>query len=310
MSMDERSATMFSSNAHGDQSYPAVVTKTDDPERRGRLKVTCSALLGDENREYQAWVEPDLPWGWFLIPDVGQQVTLTISLGSSGDVFSGQSSIASSRPRWSGGHFTTSGPESALVKDPTPVGGEFTATNYGKRRGFKTPRGHVFMFDDSTGFEQITLSWAGGTLVNPKAAFLAIDPDGSFVVQDSGGSVLYMNAGGDSTLINKHGGYLLMNDQGISLVDQNNNALIMNAQGISMVSGGPIAFAGTDHVFQSGLHFIDNGITVNVGGIAASFHPLTVSGIAMLVTTAGALAVPGDPTWDAHLAAFGITAGL
>lgn len=301
---------MFSSNAHGDQSFPAVVTKTDDPESRGRLKVACSALLGDETREFPAWVEPDLPWGWFLIPNVGQQVTLTISLGSGSDLFSGQSAIASSRPRWSGSHFTTSGPEADTVNDPSPVGSEFTAKNYGQRRGFKTPRGHVFLFDDTSGGEQITLSWAGGTPVNPKAALLSIDHDGSFVIQDAGGSVLYLNASGDSTLINKHGSYLLMDGAGISLVDQNNNAMIMNSDGISFVSAKPISFAGTDHIFQSGLHFVDNGITVNVGGIAASFHPLTVAGIAMTVTATGAVAIPGDPTWLEHLIAFNATATL
>lgn len=318
---------MFSKGSHGDQSFPAVVTKNDDPERRGRLKVTCSALLGDETREFPAWVEPDLPWGWFLIPDVGQQVTLTISLGSSADTFSGQSQIAGARPRWSGSYFTaspvpvaqgqglppapSSAPLDAPIKDPSPVGSEFTAANYGKRRGFKTPRGHVFLFDDTQGQEKIILSWTGGSPVEPKTALLMLDSEGSFVVQDSGGSTIYMDGkSGNSSIVNQAGCYFMMGNDGISLVDQNNNALLMNDQGISFVSNKPISFAGSDHVFQSGLHFIEDGLTVNVGGIAASFHPATVAGIAMTATATAAVAIPGDPTWLDHLIAFNVTASL
>ena len=295
---------MFS-NAHGDQTFTAVVTNVEDPEQRGRLKVTCSALLGDESQELPGWVEPELQVGWFWIPNVGQQVTLTTALGASSDLYSGQSSIASANLRWDAARYTEDGAEGG-----NPVGSEFK-TNYGNRRGFKTPRGHVFFFDDKKGDEQITISWAGGTDAQPKTALMSLDSDGSFVVQDSGGSVLYMNGkDGETTLLNQGGSYIMMNGDGLSLVDNNNNALIMNSAGISVVSSGPVNFAGSDHVFSNGLHFLDNGLTVNVGGVIAAFHPATVAGIAMTATTLAAVAVPGDPTWNDHLLSLNVTAAL
>lgn len=296
---------MFSRNTQGDQSYSATVTNTDDPDRRGRLKVTCSALLGDESREFPGWVDPELPWGWFLIPNVGQQVTLTIAGGSSSDIYSGQSTIASGKLRWSASIYTN-----ADAEDANPVGDEFKV-NYGQRRGFKTPRGHVFLFDDTKGKEQITMSWSGGTPTQPKSALMSMDSSGSFIVQDAGGSVFYMNStDGETSLINQGGGYMILNGDGISLVDPNNNALIMNSDGISLVSNSPINFAGSDHVFSNGLHFLDNGQNVNVGGIASSFHPATAAGIAMLAITNANVAIPGDPTWLEQYNALIVTALL
>src|SRR5690606_954594 len=105
----------------GERTAPARVTNNDDPDRRGRIKITCSALLGDESRELPGWIETALPWGWFVIPDVGQQVTVSYTLGTSNDTFAGQSSISSSNVRWHGAtHFTDE-----LAADPNVIGDEF-----------------------------------------------------------------------------------------------------------------------------------------------------------------------------------------
>jgi hypothetical protein len=240
--------------------------------------------------------------GWFLIPDVGRQVAISISGGSHNDLIAGQSSI-SSGATWDAELYTTE-------EGDSPVPPEFK-TNYGKRRGFKTPAGHVFLFDDTAGQEQVTLSWAGGTKAEPKTALISLDKSGSFIAQDSTGSVIYLNgSNGETSIVNGSGAYMTMSDDGIALVDTNNNAIVMNSAGISLVSSGPITFAGSDHVFQSGLHFVDNGLTVNVGGIASSFHPATANGIAMTSTTSLNLAIPGEPTWTDQLVALNVTAAL
>lgn len=293
---------MFQTTPKGTETYVGTVTNTDDPEKRGRILVTCPALLGDDTRELPGWVEPALPMGWFLIPDVGRQVAISISGGSENDLIAGQSSI-SSGASWNAELYTTEQGD-----NPTPD--EFK-TNYGKRRGFKTPRGHVFFFDDSAGKEQVTLSWVGGTKAEPKNALISLDKAGSFVAQDSAGSVIYLNgSNGETSVVNSSGAYLTMSDDGIALVDTNNNAIVMNSSGISLVSAGPITFAGSDHIFQNGLHFADDGLTVNVGGIVSSFHPATVNGVAMTTTTTANVAVPGEPTWLDQLVALNVTALL
>ena len=300
---------MFNTARTGDETYTGTVTSVDDPEKRGRVRVTCYALLGDETMELPTWVESNVPMGWFLIPEVGRQVTISISSGSSTDLFAGQSSINSAAPRWTGVVYSTG-------EGDSPVANEFVTTNYGKRRGFKTPRGHVFLFDDTQGEEQVTISWSGGTKAEPKTSLLSLNGEGSFVAQDAQGSVFYMNGGnGETSIVNQSGAYMILSGDGISLVDSHSNGIVMNDSGINFMSQGPIGFAGTDHTFSNGLHFVDEAIPnapvgVNVGGLAASLHALTTSGIAMTSTTALNVAVLGVSTWQAQLAALNITAAL
>jgi hypothetical protein len=280
---------MFNTKETGDRSAVATVTNNNDPEKRGRIKVTCIALGGDGSSELPMWVETALPWGWFAIPDVDQQVTVYWSLGSSRDLYPGQSSVSSLNVRWGGGtNFTA-----ANATNPTPIGEEFTERNYGKRRGFKTPNGHVMLFDDTPGDQQIRVTWAGGSKSNPKTAYWAIDKDGSFIIQDAGGSLLLLNAEGEASLIHPSGNRLTLTEDGISLVDKHNNAIVMNADGISIMSQGPIVLHGSDTVVRNALHFIDaTQITTNMSGIAAITNSLTPAGLALQATVAGA--VPAD----------------
>ena len=287
---------MFQTTQTGTKKFTATVTNVDDPEKRGRIKVTCPALLGDDTTEFKSWVEPEIPMGWFLIPEVGRQVTISISSGSNNDTVSGQSMITAGAS-WSAEIYTDDD-----GSNPAPQ--EFTAQNYSKRRGFKTPAGHVFLFDDTKAQEQVTLSWSGGSKSQPKTSFLSLDKSGSIVAQDASGSLLYLNGGnGESSLVNKSGAYLTLGENGISMVDTHGNAFVTGADGISLVSNGPIGFAGSDHVFQSGLHFVDGALTVNVGGLASSFHPATTNGVAFGIVTNASVAIPGDPTFLDHLLA-------
>lgn len=301
---------MFSGNASGAQRAIAVVSNNIDPLRQGRIKVTCSALLGDESSELPGWIEPALPWGWFIVPDVGQQVTILFTEETSSDVFRGESSITHPNIQWEGAtHFT--GP---LAVDGNPIGSEFTIKNYTKRRGFKTPAGHVLLFDDSQHGREVRMSWSGGTPATPKSAFWSFDNKGSFAVQDAGGNVFYMNAKktgsltGEVSMIHKSGNRISIDDDGISMVDKHGNAIVMNAAGISIVSQGPINVMGSDMIVQNGLHFSGpDGIPCNVGGVVNALHPLTAAN-APLKPLALVGSLPADGT--AVAAALGAVAAL
>ena len=211
-----------------EREYIATVSKIDDPDKRGRIKVTCYGLLGDEQQELPGWIEPALLWGWFAVPDVGQQVTVIATLGTETDLYQHQSSISSINVRWRGG--TVFGGEE--TDDPHAIGEEFTEKNYGKRRGFKTPNGHVLLFDDTEADQQIQMTWSGGPEDDRKTAFWSFDKEGSLICQDAGGSIFYMNGGnGEITLMNQHQHRLVLSEDGISMVDNNGNAFIMNADG-------------------------------------------------------------------------------
>ena len=58
------------------QTFDATVTNIEDPEKRGRIEVSCAGLLGDEDSTLPMWVEPNTDWGWFYVPDVGELVEI------------------------------------------------------------------------------------------------------------------------------------------------------------------------------------------------------------------------------------------
>ena len=152
--------------------YNAKVTSADDPDQRGRIMVTCPDLLADtdENSVLPMWVEPAHDWGVFTIPNVDEQVEIEVVEHGSHDEISGQSSLEGLDVRWRGKrHYSTE------ATPPTPIHDDFK-TNYGKRRGFATPFGHVLVFDDTEGSPEINLAWTGS---DGKRSKLIIDKDGT-----------------------------------------------------------------------------------------------------------------------------------
>jgi hypothetical protein len=132
------------------ERYEAVVVANDDPEKRGRIRVACAGLVGDEDAALPFWVEPLFDWGLFVVPDVKESVEIEVDVASDTDESYQQTSLEALNPRWrTKRHYT----------DAFPVHEDFTSKNYGKRRGFVTPRGHTMVFDDAEGSEAITLTW-------------------------------------------------------------------------------------------------------------------------------------------------------
>ena len=165
-------------------TYPPTVTFNQDPDKRGVIRVACVALMGDEDVEIPTDVEPVHDWGWFFVPDVGEIVEIECVEGSSEGEQMGQASIDNLDLKWrSARHYGNDEGET-----PTPINPAFTSKNYGKRRGFATPAGHVFMFDDTEGAEEITLSWKDGS------ALLTFDSNGTVTLQNKAGATVVMDS--------------------------------------------------------------------------------------------------------------------
>lgn len=167
--------------------YPAVVTFNQDPDKRGVIRVACAAIMGDEDTEVPVDVEPAHDWGWFYVPDIGEVVEVEVMEHSAEDEHPGQASIAHLDIKWRSARFfgNTEG------ATPTPVNTAFTEEHYGKRRGFATPAGHVLMFDDADGGEEIRLWWKDG------GASVVIDKDGTITLTNKSGATFTMDATAD-----------------------------------------------------------------------------------------------------------------
>lgn len=168
-------------------TYPAKVTFNKDPKKRGAIRVACIGIIGDDETEIPLDVLPVHAWGWFFVPDIGEIVEIECIEGSSEDEQHGQASIDNLDLKWrSARHYGNDEGDT-----PTPINPAFTSKNYGKRRGFATPAGHIFMFDDTEGQEEITLSWKDGS------AFITFDPKGTITLQNKAGASIVMDATAD-----------------------------------------------------------------------------------------------------------------
>ena len=160
-------------------------SKSDDKLQLGRIKVTCPDFTGDETTTLGDWIMPVFDWGWFVIPDVDEIVEIEIQVSSDEDEIEYQAAVFNPNIRWRakrmwGGEDTDS---------PRPIPDEFK-TNYGKRRGFATPWGHLFIFDDTESEPTINISWSDGGTV-PKRSALLFDKDGTIKLSIENGEHLF-----------------------------------------------------------------------------------------------------------------------
>lgn len=173
------------------QRYFAEVANNQDPEFRGRIAVKSFDFTGDDEAvllDYSAgdWVEPALDWGWFYVPDVGELVEIEILANTPGDIIPYQSLISNPKICWRGKRFP--GDEGDSQVGARPIPDEFKS-NY-KRRGFYTPLGHIFYFDDTEGDSKISLSWKEKN----KVQTLLLDKDGIKILVD-GTNTLHLKVG-------------------------------------------------------------------------------------------------------------------
>ena len=247
-----------------EECYRAIVTDVQDPEKRGRIKVTSADLLGDADAALPMWLEPAMNWGWFITPDVGEIVEVVINGHGDMDESFSQQSLEALDPRWRGTRMWTA--DDAETARTVPE--DFTAQNYGKRRGFATPNGHVLMFDDTEGKEKISLTWKGKADGADAFSFLAMDEDGSMIQSNRNGSLIYLNAkAGELTVVDEHGNSLKMAEAGISLVDKFANVIEMKDGVIQIISQDAIVATGKDFTAATGtVNLVDGADTFLVRG--------------------------------------------
>lgn len=127
------------------ESYEAVVSSDQDPEKRGRIKVTCRALVA-EGVELHEWLEPVFPYtskdgfGWFFVPKPGTPVEIEAVVAAGTDDSPHQAFISNPEFKWRG----------CLYASASDVPAELAA-NYGKRMGIKAPGGQLVCFDEEQG---------------------------------------------------------------------------------------------------------------------------------------------------------------
>jgi len=234
------------------ETYDAVVTSNADDEKRGRIKVSCPDLVGDLDDELiglPMFIEPVFDWGWFVVPDVGEIVEIEVVVTSDQDESFMQATLDGLRPRWRAKrHYTA---EEGLednheVRLPHS---DFVSENYGKRRGFATPFGHVLMIDDTESAPRIQLTWIGeqlepgGAPEDAKISRMEFEPDGSYKL----------------TLLDKHTLHLQTEDNKLELqLDGGKHTIALDADAPSV----EVSLAEGDHTMT-----LDDGqFTANVGG--------------------------------------------
>lgn len=231
------------------ERHIAVVANTDDPEKRFRIKVKCAALLGSEDVVLNRWVEPAFSWGLVLLPDVGEQVEIEFNAGSDKDEVEGQAFLENPDIRWRGTRY----------QGPDAYESMFTDTNYGKRRGFVTPAGHLLMFDDTEGSEKINLVWHNAE--NGYAMF-SMNEDGSIILANKNGSMLYLNASaGELALIDENGNSISSSSTGIKIVDATGNIIELKSGAVQVLGQSGVTISCKDVILDAGK--------IQIGGQAA-----------------------------------------
>jgi hypothetical protein len=240
------------------EKYDATVTVNEDDENRGRIRVACVGLLGDEEIELPMWVEPVLEWGFFLIPNVGETVEIEAAVSSDEDEINGQFSIDNLDIRWRGKRsYTIDEPENENI-EPTPIHPDFLS-NYGKRRGFSTPHGHIVMFDDDPKNPtlQITFQKTAMEVGTPPEASdysrLEFEKDGSLKVALLETTTLHLQTEGKKLKIEIDGG------DSLEIAGKNSDTVAKIGDG---VVSAPIA--------ENLKNYIDNSVKIHVDG---HIHP-------------------------------------
>ncbi len=206
--------------------YRGIVADNQDPDQKGRLRLSVPAVLGDGKNT--GWALPALPFGgladqgFFAVPETGAQVWVEFEAGNI------------DHPIWTGTFWPedTDVPAEAALTPPTT-------------RIFKTPSGHTLQFDDKEGEEKFRLA-------HPAGSETTIDENGTVIIADPSGNTFTLNAdSGEITLEDANGNSLTMNSEGTKVEDGNGNTIEMTAAGINVkgtqvvVEGDMVMLAGS-----------------------------------------------------------------
>lgn len=188
--------------------YRGFVTDNDDPEQRGRLRLSVPSVLGEAQT---GWALPSLPFGGladqglFVVPEVDAQVWVEFEAGNV------------NLPIWTGTFWQASGdPPAEAAKSPPTT------------RVLKTPSGHTLQFDDESGKEKFRLAHPAGTE-------MTVDEKGTVIVADAKGNTLTLDAdAGQIVVEDSNGNTITMSSSGTTIEDANGNKVEMAASGITV----------------------------------------------------------------------------
>lgn len=242
--------------------YRAYVSRTDDPEKRGRVQL-WSPDVGHTAQSYpNVWVDPENDdagpgRGHFWPPEVGDLVRVAFSNGNMGQpcVYRGGWHTAGGLPT-----------EFAYDTDGSPYA-----------RGFITRTGHMLRVIDKPGSEEVRIEWhkpadgqyrskdnagvsADGT---PLASAARGSGDISSLVFSKDGAIALTNPKGDQILMDtpgkqlklrdkQNGNTLTMSKDGTETVDKSGNKITTTSSGITLS-----AAKGAQLVLDDGVHLKD-----------------------------------------------------
>jgi uncharacterized protein involved in type VI secretion and phage assembly len=231
--------------------YRGFVTNNQDPEKRGRVKLTVPSVLGEQETD---WALPCLPfggqadYGFFSVPEVEAQVWVEFEEGDP------------SRPLWVGTFWQQESdvPQEAALETPTT-------------RLLKTKSGHLLQFDDEPDLENITLRHMTNAELN-------INESGIVVLKDAAENKLTLDAdAGEIIVEDSNGNKISMTSSGTTVEDANGNKIEMAAAGIT-VEGAQVVVKG-DMVMlggQGGEPVIKGQSFLTL--FATHMHPTTAPG--------------------------------
>ncbi len=172
------------------KTVSATVVDNADDEERGRIRVACVELMGDDDSDLPMWIGPILDWGWFYVPDIGEIVDIEVAIGRDDDEQNGQSSINNLNAKWRGQRYYGN----SEGDEPTVIHEFFTGDHYGKKRGLSTPFGHVIMLDDTADAPKITITWTSEKLKteDTKISQIIFDTDGTIKLSVLGKNFVHL----------------------------------------------------------------------------------------------------------------------
>lgn len=157
--------------------YPALVLDNEVPQgdddyggHRGELQVEIPGLLeetpdGEGQQALQVWAKPCLPDGFFIIPEVGDQIWVEFV---EGDI---------NTPVWTGIWYPRdAAPQTEDDQAPTAL-----------QKIIRTAGGHVVQLDDTEDAQKIVIKHTLGSLIR-------IDPEGHITIEHKDGFKIELKA--------------------------------------------------------------------------------------------------------------------
>lgn len=210
--------------------YRGVVTRVDDPEKRGRIQ--AKVLQVGHEIAPNIWIDPAFDsagenHGAFFPPEIGDSVRIAFEHGRP------------DRPiLYLGGWYGAGDlPSELSYTESVNVLGQTRATAVPERRGFVSRKGHRLIFNDEKGKETVELAWH-----QPAASDAAVVADAkgdrTKSADRSKGKTakVTFNSDGDIVIVNANGSKVQLGAkaQNIVVSDENGNVITMDSAGVKI----------------------------------------------------------------------------